>query len=103
MAINRKKITDSGERMENHLRQWCGKIPPGKRIAVVLTLLFLFAGLSLYITFSSLSSFGKHEPAKEKLNFRHIEGLELELLKDKRNKPDSLKTINEFHYEKKRE
>jgi len=88
--------------MENRLRQLCGKIPPGKRIAVILTLLFLFAGLSLYITFSSLFSFGKHERAKEKLNFRHIEGLQLEL-KDKRNKPDSLKTINEFHYEKKRE
>lgn len=100
MAIKRKKFTAIGERLENLLRQWCGRIPPGKRIAVVLTLLFLFAGLSLYITFSSLFHFGKDE--KEKLNFKHLEGLQLEL-RDKQNKPDSLKTLNEFHYEKKRE
>ena len=101
MAKKQKRFTAIREWMENHLRQWCGRIPPGKRIVVVLSLLSLFTGLSLYVTFSSLFNFGKDE--KEKLNFKHIKGLQLELLKDKRNKPDSLKTINEFHYEKKSE
>ena len=100
MEKKRKRITALGEQVENRLRQLCGKIPPGKRIAVILALLFLFAGLSIYITFSSLFNFGDNK--KEKMNFKHIEGLQLES-KDKQNKPDSLKTINEFHYEKKRE
>jgi hypothetical protein len=100
MATKRKISTAIRESVENRIRQWCGKIPPGKRIGVILTLLFLFAGLSLYITFSSLFSFGNDK--KEKMNLKHIEGLQLEL-KDKRNKPDSLKTTNELYYEKKRE
>lgn len=98
MGKKRKRITVIGELLENRLRQWCGRIPPGKRIAVILALLFLFAGLSLYITFSSLFNFGKNE--REKLNFKHIEGLQLET-KDQRNKPDSLKPLNEFYYERK--
>lgn len=100
MAKNRKRITGIGEQLENHLRLWCGRIHPGKRITVILTLLFLFAGLSLYITFSSLFSFGKD--GKEKLNFKHIEGLQLEL-KEKRIKPESLQQINKFQHERKRE
>jgi hypothetical protein len=97
MEKKRKRITVFGEQLENRLRLWCGRIPPGKRITVILTLLFLFAGLSLYITFSSLFNFGHDE--KEKLNFKHIEGLQLEL----KDKPDSVKPSNEIHYERKRE
>ena len=100
MAKNRKRFTAIGERMGNRLQQWCGRIPPGKRITVILTLLFLFAGLSLYITFSSLFNFGHDE--KEKLNFKHIEGLQLEL-RDRWNEVDSLKPSNEIYYERKRE
>mgnify|MGYP001413985764 FL=1 len=87
MAKNQKSFTAIGEWMENLLRKWCERIPPGKRITVILTLLFLFAGLSLYITFSALFSFGKDK--REMLNFKHIEGLQLEL-RDKRIKTDSL-------------
>lgn len=97
MAKKQKRITVLGEQLENRLRLWCGRIPPGKRITVILTLIFLFAGLSLYTTFSSLFNFGNDE--KEKLNFKHIEGLQLEL-KDKSN---SLKSITKFQYERKRE
>lgn len=100
MAKKRKMTTSIGERIEKRLQQWCGRIPPGKRITIILSLLSLFTGLSLYVTFSSLFNFGKDE--KEKLIFKHIKGLQLELLKDKRNKPDSLKTTNEFYYERKR-
>ena len=100
MEKKQKKFTAIGEQMETRLRQWCGRIPPGKRITVILTLLFLFAGLSLYITFSSLFNFGNDD--NEKLDFKHIEGLQLEL-RDRRNKPDSLKPSNEIYYERKRE
>ncbi|MCG6190004.1 TraL conjugative transposon family protein [Maribellus maritimus] len=100
MAKNQKRITGIGEQLENHLRLWCWRIPPGKRITVILTFLSLFAGLSLYITFSSLFSFGDKE--REKFNFKHIEGLQLEL-KDKRIKPESLQRINKFQYERNRD
>ena len=100
MAKKEMKFTALGEQVENRLRQLCGRIPPGKRIAVILALLFLFAGLSLYITFSSLFHFGENE--REKLNFKHIEGLQLET-KDKRDKQDSLKPSKKFYYERKRE
>ena len=100
MEKKRKRITVFGEQLENRLRLWCGRIPPGKRITIILTLLFLFAGLSLYITFSSLFNFGDNK--KEKMNFKHIEGLQLEL-RNRRNKVDSLKTSNEIYYERKRE
>ncbi|QGY46388.1 DUF3989 domain-containing protein [Maribellus comscasis] len=100
MAKNRKRITVIGGQLEKRLRLWCGRIPPGKRITVILTLLFLFAGLSLYITFSSLFNLGHDE--KEKLNFKHIEGLQLEL-RDRRNNMDSIKTSNEIYNERKRE
>ena len=100
MAKSRKDILVLREQAENRLRLWCGRIPPGKRITVILTLLFLFAGLSLYITFSSLFNFGHDE--KEKLNFKHIEGLQLEL-RDRWNEVDSLKPSNEIYYERKRE
>lgn len=88
------------EHIEIRLRQWCGRIPPGNRIAVILSLLSLYTGLSLYVTFSSLLDFGKDE--KEKLIFKHIKGLQLEQ-RDKRNQQDSLKPSNEFYYEKERE
>lgn len=94
------RFTAVGKWMENHLRQLCGRIPPGERITVILTLLLLFAGLSLYITFSSLFHFG--EDGTEKLNFKHIKGLQLEL-RDRRNKVDRLKPSNEIYYERKRE
>ena len=100
MAKKKQNISAIREQVENRLRLWCGKIPPGKRITVILTFLFLFAGLSLYITFSSLFSFGENE--REKLNFRHIEILQLGL-KDRRDKANSLKPSNENHYERTRE
>ena len=93
----KQNISAIKEQVQSRIRLWCGRIPPGKRITVILALLFLFAGLSLYITFSSLFNFGHDE--KKKLNFKHIEGLQLEL----KDKPDSLKPSNEIHYEKKRE
>lgn len=100
MAKKKQNISAIREQVESHLRLWCGRIPPGKRITVILTLLSLFAGLSLYITFSSLFSFGDKE--REKLNFKHIEGLQLEL-KDKRIKPESLQRINKFQYKRNRD
>ena len=45
------------ERMQNwadeRLRRLCGRITPGKRLAVILVMSVLFGGLSLYITVSS--------------------------------------------------
>ena len=39
---------------DDHLRRMCGRITPGKRLAVILVMFFLFGGLSIYITVSSI-------------------------------------------------
>jgi hypothetical protein len=98
MVKKQKKITAAGEWVEYRLRQLCGEITPDKRLVVTLTLFFLFAGLSLYITVSSIYRFGKDEG--ERLNIRHIEQLQLQLdLKERQHETDSLKQSKKFPYE----
>lgn len=99
MAKKRIRLGTVGEWLEDRLKQLCGEISPDKRIVVTLVMLLLFAGLSLYMTFSSIYRFGKGEG--ERLNIRHIERLQLEL-KDKQQELDSLKQSKEFYDEYRR-
>jgi hypothetical protein len=96
MVKKQKRIIVAGEWLEYRLRQLCGEITPDKRLVVTLSLFFLFAGLSLYITVSSIYRFGKGEG--ERLNIRHIEQPELDL-KGRQHEPDSLKQSKKFPYE----
>ena len=69
------------ERKQNHIekvRDWaddrlsrmCGRITPGKRLAVILVMFFFFGGLSIYITVSSIYNIGKRDGRR--LQIEHI-------------------------------
>ena len=47
--------------LDERLRRMCGRITPGKRLAVILVMLLLFGGLSVYITVSSIYRIGKRD------------------------------------------
>jgi len=52
------------------LRRMCGRITPGKRLAVILVMFFFFGGLSIYITVSSIYNIGKRDGRR--LQIEHI-------------------------------
>jgi len=56
--------------VDEHLRRMCGRITPGKRLAVILVMFFLFGGLSIYITVSSIYNIGKRDGRR--LQIEHI-------------------------------
>ena len=60
---------------DDHLRQMCGRITPGKRLAVILVMFFFFGGLSIYITVSSIYNIGKRDGRR--LQIEHIRQLPL--------------------------
>ena len=59
-----------GCRDRSVLRRLCGRITPGKRLAVILVMSVLFGGLSLYITVSSIYNIGKRDG--QRLQIEHI-------------------------------
>lgn len=77
-------------RTEQALRRLCGRLTPGKRLAVIVTMLIFFSALSLFITIYSIYSIGKKNG--EMLQIDHIDQLELQL------KQDSLQHIKEKAY-----
>lgn len=77
-------------RSEQALRRLCGRLTPGKRLAVIVTMLIFFSALSLFITIYSIYSIGKKNG--EMLQIDHIDQLELQL------KQDSLQHIKEKVY-----
>ncbi len=71
----KKIIENVRERMELALRRLCGRITPDKRVAVILTMLVLFGGGSIYMTVSSIYNFGKERGRR--LEIERIETLRL--------------------------
>lgn len=61
---------------DDHLRRMCGRITPGKRLAVILVMFFFFSGLSIYITVSSIYNIGKRDGRR--LQIEHIRQLPLQ-------------------------
>ena len=55
---------------DDRLRRLCGRITPGKRLAVILVMFFFFGGLSIYITVSSIYNIGKRDGRR--LQIEHI-------------------------------
>ncbi len=53
MERKRNYIEKVQDWADDRLRQMCGRITPGKRLAVILVM-FFFGGLSIYITVSSI-------------------------------------------------
>jgi len=61
---------------DDRLRRMCGRITPGKRLAVILLMFFFFGGLSIYITVSSIYNIGKRDGRR--LQIEHIRQLPLQ-------------------------
>ncbi|CUP93190.1 MULTISPECIES: TraL conjugative transposon family protein [Bacteroides] len=76
----RKKIQQWQDRFDDGLRGMCGRLTPGKQLAVTLTLLLGFSALSIYFVVSSIYNLGKREG--ELLQIQHIEELKLQQERD---------------------
>jgi hypothetical protein len=61
MERKRNYIEKVQDWADDRLRRMCGRITPGKRLAVILVMFFFFAGLSIYITVSSIYNIGKRD------------------------------------------
>jgi len=70
---------------DDRLRRMCGRITPGKRLAVILVMFFFLGGLSIYITVSSIYNIGKRDGRR--LQIEHIRQLPL-------HSNDTTKSIN---------
>ena len=90
----KKSVEDIRERMELTVRRLCGRITPDKRVAVILTMLLLFGGGSIYMTVSSIYNFGKDRGRR--LEIERIEAIRLQ------SEParDSINLQNLYDYER---
>ena len=76
MERKRNYIEKVQEWADDRLHQMCGRITPGKRLAVILVMFFFFSGLSIYITVSSIYNIGKRDG--QRLQIEHIRQLPLQ-------------------------
>lgn len=88
-------FTNIRDWIEDNLRRLCGEITPDKRVIVVVTMLVLFSGLSIYMTVSSVYNFGKDKGRR--LEIERIETLKLEP-EIKVQERDSINLLNDFEY-----
>lgn len=87
----RKLINRVNEWLEDRLRSIVRPLSPDARVIVILTMLLLFSGLSIYMTVSSIYNMGKK--SGQQMEIEHIKRLELE------HKADSINQLNRFKYE----
>lgn len=73
--------------ISGRLRNLCGRISPDMRVIIIVTLLLLFAGLSVYMTVSSIYHIGRQDGKQ----------FEIERVKGLRMRNDSI--INPFNQE----
>lgn len=71
--------------VDDNLRRLCGRITPGKRLAVLLTMFLFFGIASIYIFVSAIYEIGKNEG--QRIEIEHIQMLELQ-------KRDSINQLN---------
>lgn len=76
MERKRNYIEKVQDWADDCLRRMCGRITPGKRLAVILVMFFFFGGLSIYITVSSIYNMGKRDG--QRLQIEHIKQLPLQ-------------------------
>ena len=90
----RKFINQVNEWLEDKLRSIVRPLSPDARVVVILTMLLLFGGLSIYMTVSSIYNMGK-KSGQQQMQIEHIKRLELE----HKQEADSVKQLNDFNYE----
>lgn len=86
----RKIIGRVNEWLEDRLRSLVRPLSPDARVIIIVTMLIVFSGLSIYMTVSSIYNLGK-DKGKE-LQIEQIETLKLE-----QQQKDSINHQNNFY------
>ena len=89
MERKRNYIEKVQDWADDRLRQMCGRITPGKRLAVILVMFLFFGGLSIYISVSSIYNSGKRDGRR--LQIEHIKQYPL-------HDSDSINPLNRPQY-----
>ena len=87
----RKIIQRVNEWLEDILRGLLGRMTPDRRVILIVTMLIVFSGLSIYMTVSSIYHFGKDKG--ERLQIEQMETLRLQLEQQR----DSINNQNKFY------
>jgi len=89
----KEKLTAVRDWMEDCLRSLLGRVTPDGRVIIILIMLFLFGGGSIYMTVSSIYNMGKSKGRQ--IQTEHIERMELQ----QQHRTDSINQISRFDYE----
>lgn len=81
------------ECLEDGLRGLLGRMTPDRRVILVLTMLLVFGGLSIYMTVSSIYKIGKKSGVQ-----MEVERIETLRLQQERARKDSINQLNN-HYD----
>lgn len=87
----RKIIQRVNEWLEDRLRSLVKPLSPDARVIVIVTMLILFSGLSIYMTVSSIYNLGKDKG-------RELQIEQIETLKLQQQQRDSINNLNN-HYQ----
>ncbi len=88
----KKFFNKISEWLEDGLRGLLGRLTPDRRVILVLTMLLVFGGLSIYMTVSSIYNFGKKSGVQ-----LEIERIETLRLRQEQARRDSINQLNNFH------
>ncbi|NDW08257.1 TraL conjugative transposon family protein [Dysgonomonas sp. 520] len=89
----RKIIQRVNEWLEDRLRSLVRPLSPDARVIVIVTMLIVFSGLSIYMTVSSIYNLGKGKG--EQMQIEQIESLKLQ-----QQQRDSINNLNHYQYER---
>ena len=88
----RKIIQRVNDWLEDILRGLLGRMTPDRRVILVLAMLVVFGGLSVYMTVSSIYNFGRDRG--ERMQVERIEALKLQIEQAQR---DSINNLNRYY------
>lgn len=91
----RKIIQRVNEWLEDRLRSIVRPLSPDARVILIVTMLIVFSGLSIYMTVSSIYNLGKGKG--EQIQIEQIETLKLQVEQQQR---DSINNLNHYQYER---
>lgn len=91
-----KIIQNINEWLEDRIRHLIRPLSPDGRVILIVTMLVLFSGLSIYMTVSSIHNFGKDKGRK--MEIERIETLKLEPEQEGRDSINYQLQLNEFEY-----
>ncbi len=89
----KKGISKLNEWFEDMVRGLVGRMTPDRRVILILTMFFVFGGLSIYMTVSSICNIGKKSGRQ-----LEIERIEAVRLQQEEARKDSINQLNN-HYD----